>query len=346
MANDEIELTVTNPSHGHSLQHNVAKYSPECLICKESGKPEFYKCHLCDFNLCPACARKPLIVEPKRSHEHPLTLMPKSSFIFTCIACGVGDLRSPLCLCIPCCFTIHRECVDLPRVICINLHDEHRISFVLPLGVGAWKCGVCRKKVDGEYGAFSCSTCPNYAVHSRCAIKWEVWDQIELEGVPEEDPQEIAPFTVLGDDVIKHFSHEHNLKHIIQDAAEAAHYESKQCNACILPVYSDPCYICTNNECDFILHKVCANLPKMKRHPADPERFSLFTEDVGGISCSCCKQIGSGFAYIALGCVIDIRCALIRNGLIHKATLIHHSSFYSGQAAQPFAQIVIKITSI
>ncbi|WZZ69986.1 hypothetical protein YC2023_081356 [Brassica napus] len=108
---------------------------------------------------------------------------------FTCNACGTQGNRNPY-FCLPCNFMIHRECIDLPRVININRHD-HRISYTPRLGHGEWKCRVFRKKVEGFYGAYSCSKCATFAVHARCATRTGVWDMVEREGTPEEE--EIVP---------------------------------------------------------------------------------------------------------------------------------------------------------
>ncbi|KAJ4888908.1 Cysteine/Histidine-rich C1 domain family protein [Raphanus sativus] len=111
---------------------------------------------------------------------------------------------------------IHRECIDLPRVININRHD-HRVSYTRRLGHGEWKCRVCRKKVDGFYGVYTCAKCPTFAGHARCATREDVWDMVELEGTPEEE--EIVPFEVIDDNTIRHFSHDHNLR-INKDAMQ------------------------------------------------------------------------------------------------------------------------------
>ncbi|KFK35308.1 hypothetical protein AALP_AA5G267700 [Arabis alpina] len=98
-----------------------------------------------------------------------------------------------------------------------------------------WLCGVCRKSIDGDYGAYSCNKCSDYVVHSRCALAKDVWDGEELEGVPEKDYtiQDVKPFDMISEGVILHFLHDHHLLlevNILYD-------EKKLCQACDLPIY-------------------------------------------------------------------------------------------------------------
>jgi hypothetical protein len=284
-----------------------------------------YYCSFSGLPVCKQCVRKPFILDPEKAHEHPLLIFLKGSFSFPCDACGVNDANSCLCLCIPCRFTIHMDCVYLPRVICVNRHD-HRISHVPRLGSGNWSCGVCRKEVNGMYGAYSCLTC-TFVVHSRCAIRSNVWDGIELEGVPEEDPANLLPFYVVEEGLIKHFTHEHNLRLVNED--DILHDISKQCYGCVLPIFFNSCYICT--LCDFVLHETCANLSKKKRHPSESRRLTLYDEYYvnslmrkGPFICFVCNQRCSGFAYVEDserrdGLKIDVRCVSIYDGYVHKS---------------------------
>ncbi|CAL9247382.1 unnamed protein product [Arabidopsis halleri] len=235
----EVELTL--------LKSNSEQ---KCLLCGKEFEEQLHHCDVCNFSICKKCARNPPplgVVSPK-THEHTLHLVPRV-VDFTCNACGTQGDHSPY-FCLHCNFMIHRDCIDLPRVININRHD-HRISYISYLGHGSWTCGVCRKKVDGFYGAYFCSKCPSYAVHSRCATRYDVWDKIELEGTPE-DIEDIAPFIVIDAYTIKHFSHGHNLK-LSKDSSILQ--EDRLCEACVFQIYNDPFYSC--EQCDFVLHETC-----------------------------------------------------------------------------------------
>ncbi|KAG7584418.1 Zinc finger PHD-type [Arabidopsis suecica] len=300
----------------------------KCLLCGKESDQHLHHCDVCNFSICSLCMSNPppLGVVSSTTHEHQLHLVPRH-IDFTCNACGTQGDRSPY-FCLQCNFMIHRECIDLPRVININRHD-HRISYTRRLGHGKWQCRVCRKKVDGFYGAYSCSSkCSNYVVHSRCATRNDVWDMIELEGMPEEE--EILPFQMIDDNTIKHFSHDHNLR--INKEGMILH-ENTFCQACVFQICSEPFYSC--EQCDFILHQKCANLPRKKRHVCDNQAFTLETNFEGGeFKCHLCNQRFTGFRYMPLTGVkcLDVRCGSISEPFPHGSH--QHPLYYSNDMSK------------
>ncbi|CAN6982059.1 unnamed protein product [Brassica oleracea var. botrytis] len=112
------------------------------------------------------------------------------------------------------CSIFHQRCIDLPRVIKITRH-KHRLSHTLYIEPLTSPCRICYKPVDIKYGQYSCShkDC-SYVAHSKCATHENVWDGKELEWEPEiyDNSEDIIPFKKVGDNLIKHFSHEHILK--------------------------------------------------------------------------------------------------------------------------------------
>ncbi|KAL4352133.1 hypothetical protein GQ457_06G024410 [Hibiscus cannabinus] len=94
----------------------------------------------------------------------------------------------------------------------------------------------------------------------------------------------------VGEDVIaaeiEHVSHEHNL--IFSDEVK----DNKYCNGCVLPILSS-FYYCS--QCDFFLHKACAELRRMRRLWFDTTVFSLVTDDFFGYKF--CRHMCSGFSY-------------------------------------------------
>lgn len=309
-------INTTIPSrHKHPL--NFGYNDKICCLCQNEGhwgsQNLNYVCSQCSFCICIPCARKPLIFNPTKAHEHELHHIP-IKLSFTCDACGVCSTDYP-CMCHQCCFIIHRECIFLPRVIYINRHD-HRISHVSSLGHGEWICGVCHEHVNGECGAYSCLVC-SYVVHSNCATRRDIWDQRELEGVPEED-EETVPFEMIDQNMIKHFSHEHNLK---VSKSSLRLEEGRHCYACTLPFYSELCYICT--QCDFILHHACANLPLKKRHAVSSRKITLDAEfqHENYIVCEACNRYCTGFSYTdsKFNIKIDVRCASVDDAFKHES---------------------------
>ncbi|RID52645.1 hypothetical protein BRARA_G00097 [Brassica rapa] len=285
----------------HSLKYLLCEAAApsyadkKCILCgNELGKP-IHHCDVCNFSICTRCMRNPppLGVVSLTTHDHQLHLVPRH-IEFTCDACGTTGERSPY-FCLQCNFMIHRECIGLPRVININRHN-HRISYTPSLGQGKWKCGVCRKEVNGFYGAYTCAKCPTFAVHARCATRNDVWDMVEREGTPEEE--EVAPYEVIDDTTIKHFSHDHNLR--INKDGEILQ-ESILCGACAFQICSEPFYSCEQ----------CSS------EPTDDE-----------ISCChLCSQLFTGFMYTNGLKTIDVRCGSFSEPFVHASH--PHPLYYS-----------------
>ncbi|KAF8081600.1 hypothetical protein N665_0875s0006 [Sinapis alba] len=340
---DCIEITISS-HHRHPLKlHDRNKpYSArdKCSICRYWLLDMFYYCSRCVFDVCMSCLKKPLIIDQPTAHVHPLSIIPISLISFTCEACGTGSGDSHPCICLQCCFIIHKDCTDLPRVICINRHD-HRISHVYILPPEEWFCGVCHMHINNQYGAYSCSIC-HYAVHSKCAIRADVWDGRELDGIPDKEGdnklEDIVPFEVIDDKVVKHFIHEHTLTYFYQDVL--IRDENQRCHACILPLYHGGCYNCMH--CDFILHEKCANLPRFKRHELHNNQFTLYPNPKSGeqlefgkglFRCAACKTLNNGFRYESENVMLDVRCATISDEFLHEShphPLFVLSSSFSG----------------
>ncbi|ESQ50780.1 hypothetical protein EUTSA_v10022573mg [Eutrema salsugineum] len=293
----------------------------KCLLCGIGFNRivTLHHCDVCHFKICERCmhSQPPLAVLSSRTHEHQLHLVPRH-IKFTCDACGTQGDQSPY-FCLQCNFMIHRECIDLPRVININRHD-HRVYYTIRLGLGhgEWKCKFCRQKVDGFYGGYSCYKCSDKKIvfHLRCATRKDVWDQVELEGTPEEE--EIPPFQVIGDDntTIKHVSHDHNLE-INKDGMIQP--ESIRCTACVFQICSEPSfYSC--KQCVFFLHEKCANLPLKKRHVCHNLPFTLRTDSLKKMStCELCREHFSGFRYESGTITLDVRCGTVTDSVVHDS---------------------------
>ncbi|XP_024008083.1 uncharacterized protein LOC18993713 [Eutrema salsugineum] len=185
---------------------------------------------------------------------------------------------------------------------------------------------ICHKKIDWRYGAYSSQKCPDVFFHSKCATRKDVWDGVELEGVPE-DVVDVSPFKVIEDGVINHFSHEeHNLRLIDEDAIDRHKSIRYECGDTILDVRCasmswycdyechphtlflttldrDTCGACLETEeqvlhcveCEFTLDFKCATLPKKIKHRCDDHFMSLcFGEKVkprGKYWCEVCETV-------------------------------------------------------
>ncbi|CDY36689.1 BnaCnng07910D [Brassica napus] len=193
----------------------------------------------------------------------------------------------------------HTYCVYHPYVIRISRH-HHRVSFTSSPPSKKLICGVCRRKVDSSYGAYACNKCDDYFVHTKCALRKDLWDGKELEGIPEEPEMVVEPLERFSDGVILHFSHDHRLKLEISGAYD----EEKFCQACSLPIYEGSSYYSCMDQCDFILHEACAKAPFQKQHAI--HAHSLTLKKVGNIQvsggrghfyCWACGRLRTGFVY-------------------------------------------------
>ncbi|KAF8058024.1 hypothetical protein N665_1251s0003 [Sinapis alba] len=297
---------INHPSHQtHPLtlfKHGppLAAEDDKCRLCGEKLGKLVYHCSICDFSIDLYC------------HEHILILMPRLIH-FTCNACGLESDRSPY-VCPQCDFMIHEDCIYLPCVISIIRH-RHRISRTYYLGSGDWTCGVCRRRVDGRYGAYCCSICPDYAVHSKCATRSDVWDGRELEDEPEENDECEEPFWVVSDGVINHFSHrDHHLR--LEDDLINIHGDHTRCRACVRPVYSNSFYSCMHCD-DFVLHETCANLPRKQRHVLHNHQLTLYHDDSIVMEFAS-TLLCSGFRYECCSIKLDVRCGSISKPFFYE----------------------------
>ncbi|CAN6926869.1 unnamed protein product [Brassica oleracea] len=311
---------INHPFHAYHPLELLIDVPPEhskgkCDACKEELKSYFYHCSLCNFSMHVRCSRNPPPPKVKTSkcHERELFCMVRND-TFTCNACGTHGERCPY-VCAPCGVMFHRECIDLPHVININRHD-HRVSHTYSLGFGNWKCMICHKMVDWRYGAYSCSTCPDYVVHSKCATRVDVWDGEELEGVPEETFV-VSPFREIEKGLtIEHFSHKDHFLIKIDEEDDILDV-SIRCEACVRPIFSETHYKCMQCD-DFFIHETCANLPLRKRHWLSTKPFYLNAnkdESKSLFRCDACETTSNGFKYESEGpegvISLDIRCAFV-----------------------------------
>lgn len=166
-----------------------------CYCCDDDLNEVFYYCSACDYAM--TCVEKTLILarDIPKWHEHTLALFPTQAS-FPCSICALTHSACPFYVCRPCDFVVHQKFISLLRVIRISRHPHHHIFFTPSFTQGHLSCGVCRRKMDIDYGGYSCvkDGC-SYAAHSRCATQSNVWDGIDLDGVhPEQIEEEVEPF--------------------------------------------------------------------------------------------------------------------------------------------------------
>ncbi|KAG7534883.1 DC1 [Arabidopsis thaliana x Arabidopsis arenosa] len=339
----EAPAEINYSSHPHPLLlTNVSRDGP-CDLCGQKLLPPFYSCSTCEFKVDLICGMKPSppAIEHPLCHDHPVVFLKireekvpcelcKESIegpSYSCLECDVYFHVDCVHLSKECDFVTGRACIDIPRVININRHD-HRIHFTHHLGAGYSKCGVCHKSVNQYKGAYSCSACPNYAVHTTCAVRRDVWDGVELEGIPE-IIEDISPFKEVGDNLICHFTHEEHPLKLHKDGIN--HDERIRCAACVHPVGFDSIYCC--EECPFILHEKCAKLPMKKRLVFGTRPYTLMTETTT-LDCKRCGILSDGFMYSSRNWFdVDVHCGSLNEPLVHDG---HEHPLYFAKKGNHF----------
>ncbi|KAL9839922.1 putative chromatin regulator PHD family [Arabidopsis thaliana] len=306
----ESPLRINYPSHAnHSFQlYSSKKRFKYCIMCRKKVNGLVYYCALCDMYMHTLCAQAviPFFIDQPKRHAHILTLFPRQASL-TCNICGVLDELHFTYVCPICDFVTHADCIYIPQTIRISRH-HHCISFTSSLLKGKWSCGVCRQEVNRKYGAYTCNACNGYTVHTRCALRNDIWDGKELEGVQEDEEVE-PPFKRISDGIILHFSHGCQME---LETSGVHVGGNKFCQACALPINEENFYICV--ECDFILHETCAEAPQKKFHPLHPHALQQKVVHENDLFlCDACDRLCNGFGYECTfeDCdyILDVVCA-------------------------------------
>ncbi|CAH8316262.1 unnamed protein product [Eruca vesicaria subsp. sativa] len=248
-----------------------------------------------------------LTIDRPDTHEHTLTFIRKKNR-FNCDACGRVSTtdRYPtdemnMYGCLPCNLFIHRDCIDLPKVIKLTRHS-HRLFRTFQVPGCNVKCRRCVHPFECGSGGYICTdkTC-DYILHSYCATDKDTWDGRDMEGVPEEtsdSDQDVMSLMEVDGNTFRHFSHHHDLMRLCVNGEEKEEGE-QVCQACILPIDFDSFLGC--KECDFALHDTCANLPRKLEHifHVHPLILEVNMANIkeGFFCCSNCERESCGFMY-------------------------------------------------
>ncbi|CAH8314546.1 unnamed protein product [Eruca vesicaria subsp. sativa] len=337
----QINHHLSHPEHPLVLSKmSPREYGTPCEICGQDILAACYSCPTCEFKVDLICGTKPSppVIEHPVCHDHTLVFTKKrmEGDSVPCEVCK-KHIDGPLYSCSECnnmyfhldcvhlskecAFVVSGPCVGLPRIININRHD-HRISFRPHLGYKGAKCGVCRERVNQYYGAYSCSICPNYVVHSRCAVDFNLWNGVELEGIPETS-EDVVPYKVMGDNLIRHFFHDKHILFLKDHDMVGDDYVRYQCEACVSPIGFGPVYSC--QECHFFFHEKCAYLPMKKNLVYATTPYKLEYQGIA-IYCNLCGTFSGGFKYRSQGLsleypVVDVHCSSISEPFVHNGHL-------------------------
>ncbi|GLT35258.1 hypothetical protein SLA2020_097260 [Shorea laevis] len=314
---------VAHPQHPLTL---VFSAKDACNFCRDQSDVKIfgYKCPFCDFYIHHECTL-PKFFQKSKIHDHQLSpFMRKTPFI--CDACGAeGDGARYVCF--KCSIMIHKDCIFLPKFIKFKLHNHHILGhkYSFPQKVGEkCTCQFCFKKVVAEYGSYKCSHSDcNYVLHGSCVKKNKGCLYIEVESENEESDDEASSSCAVAlGDKIDHFSHEHEL--VLDNEEIITNGDKKCCDGCALPILTAT-YSCPQPQCNFSLHKACAQIGKHKPHWAS--RGPLQVSMKFHFRCAFCKYDCSGFCskweIDYFGDEICLRCSEILFITTHEAHAQH-----------------------
>ncbi|KAL1166499.1 hypothetical protein V6Z11_A06G200400 [Gossypium hirsutum] len=278
-----LPTKVNHPSHRiHSLFLNYSNSDCFCNLCQKEHSGYFYCCSLCHFNVNVRCS---LLME--------------------------GNYISYICL--TCNFIVHKDCIQLPRIIKFSRHDHCIFHKYFLEDLTRQNCKICFNKVNLDHGSYSCRKpgC-NYVVHVNCVLEDDdlykvIEDEKQWEELYEKSIQSsiisVIEVNEAGEATkIEHFSHQHCL--VLTDKIDEE--IDRKCDGCMLSI-STLFYYCS--ECPFFLHKTCAELPSIKFHWFRHAEATLIFEDY--LLCFLCRQHFSGFVYQLREWFICIRCAKV-----------------------------------
>ncbi|XVF43549.1 hypothetical protein PTKIN_Ptkin02bG0048900 [Pterospermum kingtungense] len=309
----ELPLEINYPGHHkHPLILQFKDGTFPCVICQETDLCGFfYCCSLCKFGIHISCLSSPSIIEDK-GHPHPFTLFMRQ-VSFNCDVCGIEGNCVPY-MCSSCNLLVHKKCISVPRIIKFMWH-EHPIFhtyFIQKHGSETWDCVLCLTEVNTEHGSYYSSDC-HFVVHVNCVLRSKQWYYVieQIEKLGDNDDIPMDSFTVIqrnedGEAIeIKHCFHAHNI--MLEDEVMD---DDVFCHGCTLPISDGSFYECP--QCDYFLHKTCAELPQKKHIWYHVCQIPLFLVSDYMFECCTCRYVSNGFVYRCEECgrFVCLRCAV------------------------------------
>ncbi|KAI7756570.1 hypothetical protein M8C21_009880 [Ambrosia artemisiifolia] len=359
----ELPMTLqNNPSHpDHNLELHTYKFEYKCNVCNLKRKNAYFSsCNTCYYFVDIACATMSEQKINHPSHRHQLERM-FGQIVSSCVACG-NEHRGVFFQCITCpIFRINLQCAWLPTKLLIQVstngnkfYPRCRVcddKFEFHLWI--YKCDKCRYYVHVD-----CATSkrePYMSIFLPASA-----GNINKNYTEDEHPNLLhCPFQDEGDNLLKHHMsnqkgtictqhdgemlnlscHQHSLilfnkQTSVDEKMVSLHDPMKRvqllCDGCVKPIMTAPFYMCckyVDEQCSFVLHEWCANLPSQIQdyfdHPKHPLVLlpKIPSKFFGVFGCEVCKLPSNGFAYGCRECeyYVDINCAFIPNEITHEA---------------------------
>ncbi|KAJ0027775.1 hypothetical protein Pint_36405 [Pistacia integerrima] len=360
------------------IKHTFHRKHP--LILQENPPhndfPCFFKyhCSLCNFSLDKKCALLPCV--PTKNNHQFIWLL-DSRIPYNCDSCGGdGFYDSYASLCIICQVLVHYDCESLLPIyptIAIRIHDHPLIHtfFIHENESGEQYCGICNDEILTDHGCYFCSQC-SFISHAGCAFEIFIYecktvmaqcnaeesvDHCVIEKSTRVKPMDSINYGIIEmkieDDStatemeidkfsnanchLKYISHKHPLVFNEEEQQNYSYSKENSCFGCEELVLG-PSYNCS--QCNFFLHKTCAELPLKIKHPfhrKHPLVLILDTSNVGWRRPACffCNESCRRFAYSCSNCAcyLDIKCATLSCVIEPEA---HEHQFIHWMRAIPF----------
>ncbi|KAL7194244.1 hypothetical protein ACSBR1_034622 [Camellia fascicularis] len=305
--------TIEHIGHNHPLTLQLKQASFSCDAC---GKPHnyagiSYQCTTCYYWVHHECVSLPNSVAHS-SHNHPLTLsnafeLEFSKFKLYCDICSeVVNQKNCVYSCAGCRYVAHVNCTKEEEI------DEDEKSANEEIDEYVNFNFFIDEKNEGDEPEPSDPVCLPMA-DSSVNLANHLLQQLSrkdnskptaLEQIYHDHP--LTLFEVYSGRNREQISNE--LKN------------TEMCNSC-LELISAPYYGCSESDCDFLLHKYCADLPSKIQHPLHPKHtLNLLTSCC--ISCNACDTLCNTFAYQCGECYnfnIDVKCASFPLTIQHDA---------------------------
>ncbi|KAK7285475.1 hypothetical protein RJT34_20248 [Clitoria ternatea] len=313
-----LTLLSTSPYKGHYI----------CDACRGIYKNFVYHCCLCHYDLDITCACR---WHPGDGHRHDFMLSTNMQ-PFICYACGEEANESLAFLCTICQILVHSCCAQMPFAIRINGHPHRlKLSYNLHEVYGFrvnMTCGACYGTMSSAFAGYFCSECM-FPVHLRCPRpylreEWETATESDEDEECEEEESYLGSENEDSQDIVgfSFFSHEHSLK-FMEDQQSTLQYGDKVCDGCAQPI-TTPFFSCEKEEnCGFLLHQSCAELPRTKQHPFHVHPLTLFSKAPpydGIYRCDGCRLLSNGFVYRCEECQfdLDVCCGSLQERVEHE----------------------------
>ncbi|KAL8132484.1 hypothetical protein AgCh_008105 [Apium graveolens] len=288
------------------------------------------------------------------SHEHPLRFVDRYS-TFECDGCNhAGTDYSYMCE--ECPYWIHQSCANLaPLFGFINHKHPLTLALSLPKFYHSDQfCKICKLIIDPREWLYYCANCRFFA-HIHCVKSATPvlrqqggFDDTNLMHLPALDEQslntimqtrikEMISPKVDTAGLINHWARQHhqlalkNKSDRITLDEDLINQESERliiCDSCTKPISSssDDANVFYNcNECNYSLHRYCAEFPKEVQHPVLGKlkgvEGSVFRNDI--FQCYSCRVYSNGFKMFRSegNLHVDVWCASLPEEIKHRA---HH----------------------